>query len=172
MTSILKVFTHKIFSSGPVIFLYFLSVTELDTEYSNFFEILSFNLQFIIIYYWTLRHPWALGNGHIFFAGVVNDIIMGLPLGTSPLSYLVVSFIASYIKQITVNNSMFTDWFTFLVAIFFSNLIYLILINKFSSIGFNYNDLFYNSFFTFLFYPLFWLIFNQYRQLFLPNKHD
>ena len=97
---------------------------------------------------------------------------MGLPLGTSPLSYLVVSFIASYIKQITVNNSMFTDWFTFLVAIFFSNLIYLILINKFSSIGFNYNDLFYNSFFTFLFYPLFWLIFNQYRQLFLPNKHD
>ena len=163
---------NKIGNLGPIFLLYFLSITEIDTQFSDLFEILSFNLQLIIIYFWMLRSPSSLGNGHIFIAGIINDVIMGLPLGTSPLSYLVVSFIASYIKQITVNNSMFTDWFTFLVAIFFSNLIYLILINKFSSIGFNYNDLFYNSFFTFLFYPLFWLIFNQYRQLFLPNKHD
>ena len=165
MVSIYKEIKYKFFGFGPIIFLYFLSITELDTEYSNFFEILSFNLQLIIIYFWMLRSPSSLGNGHIFIAGIINDVIMGLPLGTSPLSYLVVSFIASYIKQITVNNSMFTDWFTFLIAIFFSNFTYMILITKFSTIAFTYNDLFYNTFFTFLFYPLFWVIFSQYKEI-------
>ena len=166
MVSVFKNFKYKIFSLVPIIFLYFLSITEIDTEFSNYFEILSFNLQLIIIYYWMLRLPAVLGNGHIFFAGIVNDVIMGLPLGTSALSYLVTSFVASYIKQITVNNSLFTDWFTFLVAIFFSNLTYLILMTKFSGLTLTYTSLFYNSFFTFLFFPMFWVIFNFYRTIF------
>ena len=104
---------------GPVILLYFLSITDMDTEFSNFFEILSFNLQLIVIYYWALKDPEVLGNGHIFFAGIINDLMMALPLGTSALSYLVTALVASYIRNVTVNNSLFTDWFTFLIAIFF-----------------------------------------------------
>ena len=121
-------------------------------------KILSFSLQFIIIYYWVLRDPSILGNGHIFFAGIINDVIMGLPLGTSPLTYLVTSFIAIYIKNVTVKMSLFTDWFTFILALFFANLTYLILISNFSDISITYLNLFYNSLFTFLFYPLFWVI--------------
>jgi rod shape-determining protein MreD len=157
---------------GPVILLYFLSITDMDTEFSNFFEILSFNLQLIVIYYWALKDPEVLGNGHIFFAGIINDLMMALPLGTSALSYLVTALVASYIRNVTVNNSLFTDWFTFLIAIFFSNLTYLILISNFSNYGFTYTNLFYNSFFTFLFYPIFWLIFNLYKSLIMARKND
>ena len=61
-----------------------------------------------------------MGNGHIFFAGIINDVVMGLPLGISSISYLTVSFVASYIRQVTVNISLFTDWFTFYTSnIFF-----------------------------------------------------
>ena len=35
---------------APIILLYFLSISEIDTHFSNMFEILSFNLQLIIIY--------------------------------------------------------------------------------------------------------------------------
>ena len=160
-----KKFITYIIGLGPVIFLYFLSITETNTEFSNYFEIVSFNLQLIIVYYWTLKAPSMLGSGNIFFAGVVNDVIMGFPLGTSSLTYLVTAVVATYIRNVTVNTSLITDWFTFLIAIFFSNLTFLILLKNFSEINITYTELFYNSFFTFLFYPAFWFLFNQYRYI-------
>ena len=165
-------FKLKIFRTGPIILLYYLSISEIDTQFSNFFEILSFNLQIIIIYYWILKDSSILGNGHIFFAGILNDVVMALPLGVSALSYLIVSFIASYIKNMTVNITLFTDWFTFLIAIFFSNFLYLILIFNFSNLEIIYTDLFYNSLFTFLFYPIFWLIFNIYQSTLFTSRND
>ena len=134
--------------------------------------ILSFNLQLIVIYYWTLKIPELLGNGHIFFAGIVNDVVMGLPMGTSALTYLISSFVASYIRSVTVKMSLFTDWFTFILAIFFSNLVYYFLITNFSPLEITYTNLFYNCFFTFLFFPFFWFIFNLYISLFGIKKHD
>tara|TARA_B100000686_G_C16652125_1_gene896162 strand:+ start:88 stop:606 length:519 start_codon:yes stop_codon:yes gene_type:complete len=165
MAIIFKNFKSKLGNAGPIILLYFLSITEIDTQFSNYFEILSFNLQFIIIYYWMLRDPSILGNGHVFFAGIINDVIMGLPMGTSPLTYLTVSFMSIYIRNVTVKMTLFTDWFTFILGIFFANLIYLILISNFSEISVTYLDLFYNSLFTFIFYPFFWFLFNSYRIL-------
>ena len=172
MAIIFKNFKSKFANAGPIVLLYFLSVTEMDTQFSDYFEILSFNLQFIIIYYWVLRDPSVLGNGHVFFAGIINDVIMGFPMGTSPLTYLIISFMGIYIRSVTVKMTLFTDWFTFIVAIFFANLVYLILLSNFSNISFTYSDLFYNSLFTFLFYPLFWVIFNSYRMLLGVRSHD
>jgi len=151
---------------GPIILLYYLSISELDLEFSNMFQILSFNLQIIIIFYWMLKNPNVLGNGNIFLAGIFNDVVMSLPLGISAITYLVVSFVAGYIRNVTVNRSLFTEWFTFVIAIFFSNLLFYILLNHFSNLTITYTDLFYNSFFTFLFFPIFWLFFNWYKQIF------
>ena len=133
MAVIFKKFKKNIFNSGPIIFLYYLSISEVDSQFSNMFEILSFNLQLIIVYYWMLKNTSILGNGHIFTAGIINDIVMGLPLGISPLTYLLVSFVASYVKNVTVNISLFTDWFTFLIAIFFSNFAFIILMYNFTN---------------------------------------
>ena len=163
---------NKLFASGPLFLLYYLSISEIDTHFSNMFEILSFNLQIIIVYYWMLKNSNVLGNGHIFFAGIINDAVMGLPLGISAISYLTVSFVASYIRQVTVNISLFTDWFTFLIAIFFSNLVYIILILNFSDMRVSYVDVSYNAFFTFLFYPFIWTIFNFYKKIMFLRSDD
>ena len=159
-------------SLAPIIFLYFLSITEMDTEFSNLFEILSFNLQFIVVYYWMLKAPAILGNTHIFVAGIMNDIIMSLTLGTSAITYLIVSLVASYIRNVTVNTSLFSDWFTFLFAILISNSVYVLLISNFSNFEINYLDLFYNIFFTFLFFPIFWKVFNFYSVIINIKKDD
>ena len=172
MAIIFKNFKAKLGSTGPILLLYFLSVTELDSEFSDNFRILSFNLQLIIVYYWSLRNPSLMSNGHIFFAGLINDVIMGLPLGTSSLTYLATCFVATYIRNVTVKMTLFTDWFTFIIGIFFANLTYLILISNFSDINVTYANLFYNSLFTFLFYPLFWVIFNSYKLLLGVTGND
>ena len=87
----------KIINLGPLILLYYLSVSEIDSHFENYFEILSFNIQLIIIYFWSLKRPEVLGNGHVFFAGIINDVVMGAPLGLSSLSYLIVALTSTYI---------------------------------------------------------------------------
>ena len=172
MAILYKNLKSNIINSLPLIVLYYLSISEIDTHFSNMFEILSFNLQIIIIYYWMLKNSSVLGNGHIFFAGILNDVVMGLPLGISSISYLTVSFVASYVRQVTVNMSLFTDWFTFILAIFFSNLIYLVLILNFADLQISYVDVSYNAFFTFLFYPFIWVIFNFYKKIMIMRVDD
>ena len=122
-------------------------------------------MQFIIIYYWILRDPSILGYGFVFLAGLVNDVVLSMPLGTSAISYLFISLVAAYVRNATVRSSLFTDWFTFVVAILIANFIYYFLMNKFSNVPIQYINLFYNSLFTFILYPAFWFIFEIYKRL-------
>ena len=158
-------------NAGPLILLYYLCVSEIDTYFESYFEILSFNIQLIIIYFWSLKRPTILGNGHVFFAGLINDVVMGLPLGISSLSYLVVSLVATYVKNMTVNTRITTDWFTFFIAIFFSNLILFILLSKFSEITVSVTEISYNTFFTLLFFPFFWFLFTYYNSIITTGKN-
>jgi cell shape-determining protein MreD len=161
----------RLIKFGPLILLYYLSISEVDTNFENYFEILSFNIQLIIIYFWTLKRPEVLGNGHIFFAGLINDVVMGFPLGLSSITYLSVSFVATYVKNMTVNTRITTDWFTFLVAILFSNLIFFILISKFSSLSISITEVSYNTFFTLIFFPFLWFFFNLYNSIIITGKY-
>ena len=156
---------------GPLIFLYYLSISEIDSHFENYFEILSFNIQLIIIYFWVSKRPEALGNGHVFFAGLINDVVIGFPLGLSSLSYLVVSFVATYVKNMTVNTRITTDWFTFFIAIFFSNVIFFVLLTNFSETTVSITEMSYNTFFTLLFFPFFWFIFTYYNSIITTGKN-
>tara|TARA_Y100000996_G_scaffold358098_1_gene299589 strand:- start:245 stop:757 length:513 start_codon:yes stop_codon:yes gene_type:complete len=162
---------RKIINLGPLIFLYYLSISEIDTHFENYFEILSFNIQLIIIYFWVSKRPEILGSGHIFFAGLINDVVMGFPLGLSSLSYLVVSFVATYVKNMTVNTRITTDWFTFFIAIFFSNVILFILLTNFSEIRVSVTEISYNTFFTLLFFPFFWFLFTYYNSIITSGRN-
>ena len=66
MASRFKKFKLGIINSTPILILYYLSISNFETQFSNMFEILSFNLQYIVIFYWSLKNPNILGSGHIF----------------------------------------------------------------------------------------------------------
>ncbi len=111
-----------------------------------------------------------MGYGFIFLSGFMNDVVLSLPLGTSALSYLFVSLVAAYVRNATVRTSLFTDWFTFVIAILVGNFIYFFLMNRFADVEITYVSLFYNSLFTFVIYPVFWGIFELYRQLVFARR--
>ena len=161
----------RVINFGPVALLYYLCISETDTHFENYFEILSFNIQLIIIYFWSLKKPEILGNGNIFFAGLVNDVVMGTPLGLSSITYLAISFVATYVKNMTVNTRITTDWFTFFIAILLSNLIFFVLISRFSEIKATYTELSYNTFFTLIFFPFFWFLFTIYNSIITSGKN-
>ena len=162
---------NKSINLGPLIFLYYLSMSEIDTHFENYFEILSFNIQLIIIYFWSLKRPEVLGNGHVFFAGIINDIVMGIPLGLSSLSYLIVALISTYVKNMTVNTRITTDWFTFFIAIFLSNTMLFVLLSNFSDIAVTITEISYNTFFTLIFFPFFWFLFTFYNSIITSGKN-
>ena len=164
-------FLKKLINFGPVILLYYLCISEIDTQFESYFEILSFNIQLIIIYFWVLKKPGLIGSGHIFFAGFINDVVVGFPLGTSSLSYLIVALVATYVKNMTVNTRITTDWFTFFIAIFFANSILYFLLSEFSEISVNITGISYNTFFTLIFFPFFWFMFTFYNNLLTPDIH-
>ena len=121
-------FLNKIYNIGPVFLLYYLSISEVDTNLEKIFEIFTFNLPIIIIYFWILKKPSIMGTGHIFVAGLINDVVMGFPLGISSLSYLVVCFFSNYVRNKSINTTIASDWFTFFIALIFTNLFFGVLL--------------------------------------------
>jgi cell shape-determining protein MreD len=161
----LRTIKEKIFTSLPIIFLYYFSFYHFqipDVGKINFF---AFIFQMILVYFYVLKFPDSLGFGNIFLAGLINDTVLGIPLGTTSLSYLTLSLFTTYIRNATLRSVLTAEWFTFIPALFFSNLVYLIIINNFSNVSFYYIELLQNTFFTFLFFPIFHYIFSQYQRL-------
>ena len=158
-----KGFKDGLLRSLPLIILIYVSISEFQTQF-YYWKIFSFNLQFIIIYYWVLRDPSILGYGFVFLCGIINDIVLNLNLGTSALSYLFVALVAAYVRNATVRSTLFTDWFTFVVAILLGNIISYFLIQKFTEMNTEYSTVFYDSMFTFILYPFFWGIFELYKK--------
>ena len=171
MALVLSNLKDTFFKLGPLILLIFICISEFHTQF-YYWGIFTFNFQFIIIYYWILRDPDILGYGFVFICGFINDVVLSLPLGTSALSYLFVSLVAAYVRTATVRNSLFTDWFTFVVAIILGNFIYFFLLNKFANADIKYTTFFYNSLFTFILYPFFWGLFEIYKKITFSRRND
>ena len=161
---------NKIYAAGPLILLYYLSISEVDANLENFLEIFSINLQIIIIYFWMIKRPSLMGTGHIFVAGLINDVVMGFPLGISSLSYLVVCFVGNYVRNKSVNTTLASDWVTFLIALLLSNLLFFSLTNNFTDLGIPFSKMAYNTFFTFFLFPIFWFLFNIYQMSFIGSQ--
>ena len=71
----------------------------------------------------------------------------------------------------SVNTTLTSDWFTFLIALLVSNLIFGILGSNFSDISMSAIDISYNTFFTLMFFPIFWLLFGYYTLIVRVDKN-
>ncbi len=161
---------RKIYNSGPLILLYYLCISEVDSNFEKMFEIFTLNFQIILIYFWVLKRPEIMANGHIFLAGLINDVVMGFPMGISSLSYLVIIFFGTYVRNKSVNTTIASDWFTFFMAMIFSSLLFFSLLNNFSDLSFSYTKIGYNMFFTLAMFPIFWVLFNLYQMTFIGGR--
>ena len=161
---------YKIYNAGPLLLLYYLCISEVDSNLEKIFEIFTLNFQIILIYFWVLKRPELMANGHIFLAGLINDVVMGFPLGISSLSYLIIIFVGTYVRNKSVNTTIASDWFTFLMAMIFSNLLFFSLLNNFSELSFTLSKIGYNMFFTLFMFPIFWFLFNIYQMTFVGNR--
>ena len=153
-------------------FLLFLSVfNEFDFNYLKI-EYFSFNFVHILIFYWTLRNPNHLGYFSIFLAGLINDVVIGIPMGVSSFCYLLICLATAYIRNITLSPSFINDWFSLLFTILLVNSIQVIILDLIFILDVNYAAYLINLGFTFILYPLFFVIFNYLDQKIIMQKND
>ena len=157
MTFSFKEIKFKFLELIPLLLLFFISLNGNSVIDFKFFSI---NVHYILIYYWVLKRPQALGYGFIFLSGIITDVVFGLPIGASALTLLVIATVAAYVRTVTVRSSLVSDWLSFIPALLIANFIYFITL-YFSNYSIDYFYLFKNSIFTFVFYPILWVIFGM-----------
>ncbi len=156
-----KNFLYKVYTWFPILILYISVLNEFDFNYINI-EYFSFNFPFILVFFFTLKKYKRFDFLLVFIAGLINDTVIGLPLGVSSFSYILVCIFASYLRNITIRPHLIKDWFYFLFVISLINSInYTVLFFFFS---FELDIMFYiiNNFFTFLFYIPVTIFFDNY----------
>ncbi len=154
----------NLLEKGPIILLFLSVLNEFDFNYLNL-KYFSFNFPFILIYYWSLKRPGILGYGLIFLSGLFNDAVVGLPLGLSSLSYLLICFFSAYLRNITLRPNLIKDWFFFGFTVLVVNTIIYLISNLIFNVQFVYEDILVNILFTFLFYIILSGLFDQYQKL-------
>ena len=150
-----------LYSWIPIVFLFISVLNEFDFNYLNL-DYFSFNFPFILIFFFTLKDFKHFDYFLVFIAGLINDTVVGLPLGISSLSYTLICIATSYFRNITIRPNPVKDWFYFLFVISLVNSTSYSILTLF----FSYNLLLWNylinTFFTFLFYIIFVSLFKFY----------
>ena len=152
-------FLQIFYSYLPILILFFSVFNEFDFNYLKL-DYFSFNFVHLLIFFWTLRNPDHLGYLAIFFAGIINDVVIGIPIGISSFCYLVLCSVTAYIRNITLSPNFMKDWISLLFTILLINSIQVIILDLIFLIQVDYMNYLINSGFTFLFYPIFFIIFN------------
>tara|TARA_B100000953_G_scaffold298369_1_gene295050 strand:- start:832 stop:1326 length:495 start_codon:yes stop_codon:yes gene_type:complete len=147
---------NKFLELIPLFLLFFISLSGNSIVDVVFFSI---NVNYILIYFWVLRRPQILGYGFIFLSGIISDVVFGLPVGATPLALLLLAAAATYVRLVTVRVSLLNDWISFIPALLLANFVYYISL-YYSDYSIDYLYLFNNSIFTFIFYPVLWIIFS------------
>ena len=164
-------FSKILFSYFPTLILFLSVFNEYDFNHLKI-EYFSFNFVYILIFYWTLRSPNQLGYISIFLAGIINDVVIGLPIGVSSLSYLLICSVTAYIRNITLIYNFMNDWMSILFTLFLINSIQILILDFVFNYNLDYLSYLVNTGFTFLLYPLFYLFFNYLDQKILLQPND
>lgn len=145
----------------PTILLFISVLNEFDLNYLNL-KYFSFNFPFILIFFFTLKDFKHFDYLLVFIAGLINDTVVGLPLGISSLSYTLICIATSYIRNITIRPNPIKDWFYFLFIICLINSINYSILSLFFSYNLILMNFVVNIFFTFILYVVFVSIFKYY----------
>ena len=163
--------TNQFLKNFPLILLFISVLNEFDFNYLNL-KYFSFNFPFILVFYWSLKKNDSLSYGFIFIAGLFNDAVIGLPIGLSSLSYLLVCGFAAYLRNITLRPDLIKDWLFFLMTICVTNSLIYFLIVVFFKVNLNYLDYIFNIIFTFLLYIVIAYFFDIYQRFVFKKEND
>ena len=160
----------KLLSNIPLFLLFISVLNNYDFNHSGF-KYFSFNFSYILIFYYSLKRNESLGYIYIFIAGLINDVVIGTPIGLSSLMYLMLCGAAAYLRNITLRPSLIKDCIFFLITILIINSLLSIILNFIFDFKLNYYEQIRNTIWTFLLYFLFSKLFDFFEHRFVGRNN-
>ena len=165
-----KNLSRKILSQVPLFLLFVSVLNNFDFNYLGM-KYFSFNFSYILIFYYSLKKSESLGYIYIFIAGLINDVVIGTPIGLSSLIYLILCGAAAYLRNITLRPSLVKDCIFFLITILIINSLLFLVLNFIFNYDIDYFVQIINISYTFLLYFLFSNIFDFFENYFVGNTN-
>ena len=116
-----------------------------------------FNLQYLLIYFFSFNRFKYLALSTLFILGLVNDSLVGISLGISSVAYMLIYKIALYQHNIKLRSIFISEWFAcgLSIAIAYAFVLSIFFLER---VNFDYLQYFYNFLGSFITYPLLWVI--------------
>ena len=115
-----------------------------------------FNIQFLLIYFFSFNRFRFFTIITLFFLGLVNDSITGSPFGMSSCIYILIHKIAVYQNTIKLRSIFKAEWIAFGISIFAAYILIFIIYFFMGNI-YDFRVLIYNFLGTFFIYPIGWI---------------
>ncbi len=116
-----------------------------------------FNLEFIIIYFFSFNRFKYFRVISLFVLGIIVDSLIGNYLGISSIAFLILYKIAIYQNTIQVRSIFISEWIAFGLAIFVVYVVELVMFYL-TGVKTDIQAFVLNFIGSFLSYPIFWII--------------
>jgi rod shape-determining protein MreD len=165
-----KNFIINILSKIPLVLLFVSVLNSYDLNYLGL-KYFSFNFSYILIFYYSLKKSESLGYIYIFIAGLINDVVVGTPIGISSFMYLILCGAGAYLRNITLRPSLIKDCIFFLITLLIINSLLFVSLNFIFNYQLDYFDQMINVTYTFLLYFLFSNLFDFFENFFIGKNN-
>lgn len=124
-------------------------------------------LALIAVYHWAVYRPQLLPPAAVFLIGVLQDILMGTPIGVGPLALLSVYGSVLYQQRFFAGKSFVIVWLAFAAMAAGALILSWVAMSIFNARLIDHRALFFQYGLTVGFYPLVAWLFMRWQQTFL-----
>jgi rod shape-determining protein MreD len=112
------------------------------------------NIKYILVFYFTFFDKGRFSITFLFFVGLIFDSLQGMPFGMTPICFILLSKLASYLKQKRTQTNFQNEFIAFAISLVVTQIVSVIIISYFSQAPFEYLLLAINIIVSLIFYPV------------------
>ena len=115
--------------------------------------IISIQMTHTAVFYWSIYTPKEIPNFVLFALGILQDILLGLPLGISSFSFICIHFFVTYKNDYFIGKSFFHHWLIFSFIFMALTLLNWLIMMAINGLMFNPLPIVFQYIITVSFYP-------------------
>ena len=112
------------------------------------------NIKYILVFYFSFFDKGRFSITFLFFIGLIFDSLQAMPFGMTPLCFILLSKLASYLKQRRTQTNFQNEFIAFAISLLITQIASVIILSYFSQTPFEYLLLAINIIVSLIFYPV------------------
>ena len=112
------------------------------------------NIKYILVFYFSFFDKGRFSITFLFLVGLIFDSLQGMPFGMTSICFILLSILASYLKQRRTQTNFQNEFIAFVISLLITQITSVIILSNFSPAPFEYLLLAINIIVSLVFYPV------------------